>query len=80
MRQDVGGGGQETCQHCGRLLPSLINIFIFKVKLQLLGSVGTAAPKTRDVFCVVQGMPLSSNTYNFFNTFVMGVINKRFIC
>lgn len=52
MRQDRRKG-QETCQHCGRLVPSLINIFIFKVTLQLLGSVGAAAAaKTGDVSCV----------------------------
>lgn len=52
MRQDRRRVGQETCQHCGRPVPPLINIFIFKVTVQLLGLVSAAAPKTRHVFCV----------------------------
>lgn len=66
MRQDGRRIRQETCQHCGRLVPSLINIFIFKVTLQSLGSV---VAQTGDVFCVqrkipgIQSMPFFSNTY-----------------
>lgn len=36
MTQDRRGVGQETCQHCGRPVPLLINISIFKVTLLLL--------------------------------------------
>lgn len=46
MTQDRRGVGQETCQHCGRPVPLLINISIFKVTLLLLWK------QKREVSCI----------------------------
>lgn len=51
MTQDRRGLGQESCQHCGRPVPLLINISIFKVTLLLLWKTTKGGILYRLLFC-----------------------------